>query len=155
MQTHLFARRTTASLATIALSGAALVLSAGAGSADDSQGGRPLVAALSGANEVGVGDPDGRGTARITVNPGKNLVCFDISITNVEGVVAGHIHEAAAGKNGLVVVDLLAGRSTGLQGCVTTTGTTAREILKDPASYYVNIHSTEFLSGAVRGQLSK
>lgn len=155
MQTHLFARRTTASVAAIALSGAALALGAGPSSADDSQGGRPLVAALSGANEVGGGDPDGFGTARITVNPGKNLVCFDISVTNVEGVVAGHIHEAAAGSNGKIVVGLFAGRSTGLQGCVTPTGTTAREVLKDPAGYYVNVHSTAFPSGAVRGQLSK
>lgn len=161
MTTHLSARNTTASLAAIALSGAALILSAGAGSADDSQGGRPLTASLSGANEVsssgvlGVGDPDGSGTARVTVNPGKNLVCWDITVANIDGATRGHIHEAAAGSNGPIVVEFFEGTAK-LEGCATPmAGTTAREILMDPASYYVNIHNTAFPGGAIRGQLSK
>lgn len=156
MHAHLFGRRTTASVAAIALSGAALVLSAGAGSADDSQGGRPFTASLSGANEVGVGDPDGSGTARVTVNPGKNLICWDITVENINGATRGHIHEAAAGKNGPIVVEFFEAGATQLQGCTSPKpGTTAREILKDPANYYVNIHNDEYPAGAVRGQLSK
>lgn len=162
MRTYLSARTTTASVAAIALSGAALILSAGAGSADDSQGGRPLTASLSGANEVsntgvlGVGDPDGTGTARVTVNPGKNLVCWDITVANIDGATRGHIHEAVAGTNGPIVVEFFEGGNTQLQGCTSPkAGTTAREILKDPASYYVNIHNTAYPAGAVRGQLSK
>ena len=162
MQTHLFARRTTASVAAIAFSSAALVLSAGSGSADDSQGGRPLTASLSGANEVsragklGDGDPDGTGTARVTVNPGKNLVCWDIKdLNNIAAPTAGHIHEAAAGVNEGVVIPLFEGGNTMLKGCITTKLTTAREILEDPASYYVNIHNAGFPGGAIRGQLSK
>jgi hypothetical protein len=102
-----------------------------------------------------VGDPDGTGTARITVNPGKNLVCFEITVANIDGAAAGHIHEAVAGQNGPIVVHLFGGGNTMLQGCATPTGTTAREILKDPSSYYVNIHNSTFPGGAIRGQLSK
>jgi hypothetical protein len=154
-------RRTTASIFAIGLSGAALILSAGAGSAQDSQGGRPLTASLSGANEVtnagvfGVGDPNGTGIARVTVNPGRNLICWDITVENIDGATRGHIHEAAAGKNGPIVVELFEG-TTQLEGCTTPeAGTTAREILKDPASYYVNIHNAAFPAGAIRGQLSR
>jgi hypothetical protein len=31
----------------------------------------------------------------------------------------------------------------------------AKEILKNPADYYVNVHNAEFPLGALRGQLSK
>jgi len=137
-------------------------MNSGAGSADDSQGGRPLTASLSGANEVsstgmlGVGDPDGSGIARVTVNPGKNLVCWDITVANIDRpLTGGHIHEAAAGSNGPIVVDFFGGTER-LEGCTTPKGgTTAREILNDPSGYYVNIHNTQFPGGAIRGQLSK
>ncbi len=157
MRTHLSARRTTAAVTTIVLSGAALILSAGAGSADDAQGGRPLTASLSGANEVSAtgGDPDGTGTVRVTVNPGKNLVCWDITVDNIAGATRGHIHEGVAGANGPIVVEFFEG-NTQLQGCASPkAGTTAREILKNPAGYYVNIHNTQYAGGAVRGQLSR
>ena len=161
MHTRVNARRTAASIAAIALSGAALISSAGAGSAVDSQGGRPVTASLAGANEVtdagsfGVGDTDGTGTARVTVNPGRNLICWDITVENIDGATRGHIHEAVAGKNGPIVVEFFEG-TTKLEGCTTPkTGTTAREILKNPAGYYVNIHNTAFPAGAIRGQLSK
>ena len=162
MYTRLSARRTTASIAAIALSGAALVVGAGTSSADDSQGGRPFTALLSGTNEVtsagvpGVGDPDGTGTARVTVNPGKNLVCWDITVANIDGATRGHIHEAVAGRNGPIVVEFFEAGNTQLSGCTTPKdGTTAREILENPAGYYVNIHNATYPGGAVRGQLSK
>jgi len=42
-------------------------------------GGRPFVIELTGANEVpGPGDPDGTGTAWLSVNPGTGSVCWQI-----------------------------------------------------------------------------
>lgn len=159
-------RTVAVAVAVTATAGGAVALSASAGSADDTQGGRPLTAVLAGANEVavnaegvvvrGVGDLDGSGSARVTFNPAKNLVCWDIKVAGiVEPLTGGHIHEAAAGSNGPIVVEFF-GNTTALEGCITPrTGTTAREILANPAAYYVNIHSTAFRAGAIRGQLSK
>lgn len=143
------------------LAGATLVATAGPGSAAEEQGGRKLVATLSGANEVsaagvgGQGDPDGAGVARITVNPGAGTLCWSISASGIDPATRGHIHEAVAGKNGPIVVAFFEGAAV-LNGCTSTfNGTSAKEIAKDPANYYVNLHNPAFPAGAVRGQLAK
>lgn len=117
-------------------------------------GGRPLAAELNGANEVGPGDPDGSGHANVTLNQGQGEVCFSIETSNVDNILAAHIHVGAAGVNGGVVVNLdWAG--TGGNGCVEATAELIKQIRQDPSGYYVNVHSPEFPAGAIRGQLEK
>ena len=127
-----------------------------AGAATAADGGRKLQTNLTGAAEVpGPGDPDGRGTARITVNPGQKQVCYKLSVSNIAPATAAHIHEAAPTAAGPVVVTLGAPTSGTSSGCVTVTRALALEILKDPSDYYVNVHNAAFPAGAVRGQLAK
>lgn len=106
--------------------------------------------ALSGAEEVGGGDPDGSGIARVDF--GRDQVCFIIDLTGVEDVTAAHIHAAPAGVNGPIVIDFDL-PNNGLEGCVTSDRQLMRQILRNPAGYYVNVHSVPFPAGAVRGQL--
>lgn len=146
-------RRTT-TLAIVAAAAVSLVAFAVPASA----GGRPLDTALLGANEVGTaGDPDGTGTADITVNPGTGRVCFEITVADLDPVILGHIHDAPAGTNGPVVVDFSLTQADFTDGtaagCVTTSKAQAKEIVKDPSGYYVNVHSSVFPAGAVRGNL--
>jgi hypothetical protein len=126
--------------------------------ADD--GGRPFSTTLTGANEVpGPGDPDASGTASVTLNPGQGEVCFDLAWAGIDGTVtAAHIHVAPAGVAGPVVVPLFSGSFSGTDSasaCVSADRDLVLAIIQNPENYYVNIHSTVFPAGAVRGQLSK
>ena len=124
----------------------------------DSGGGSPRVAKLTGAAEVPVADPDGSGTAVIRVNVGKKRVCWQLSVSGVAASTAAHIHKAAAGSNGPVVVTLSApDASTGkASGCTSVTDKALlKGLIQKPSEYYVNVHNAEFPGGALRGQLAK
>jgi hypothetical protein len=117
-------------------------------------GGRPLSTMLTGAAEVpGPGDPDGKGTAAVRVNIGKAQVCVDLTVMDIDPATGAHIHEGAADEAGPVVVGLVPPTGGGSSGCYSVTRELAKEILKDPADYYVNVHNAAFPGGAVRGQL--
>lgn len=122
---------------------------------DGDTGGRPLTAELLGSNEVpGPGDPDGIGSAVVTLNPGQEEVCFDIRVSGVEPIAAAHIHRGGPDVAGPVVVNFNVA-SNGLSGCVTADRELIKEILKSPGDFYVNVHNPEFPPGALRGQLEK
>jgi hypothetical protein len=122
-------------------------------------GGRPLHTSLAGPNEVpGPADPDGSGFARITLNQGLGQVCWRIQVSNVIlPAIAAHIHHAVAGVAGPIVVPLSPPDATGKSsGCATgVSRALIKAIRQHPADYYVNVHTTDFPAGAVRGQLSK
>ena len=76
----------------------------------------------------------------------------------------GHIHKAAAGTNGSVVINsgLAAGEITLAAGAgkITKTQPTvdaalAADVIANPANYYMNWHSTLNPGGVIRGQLVK
>jgi hypothetical protein len=118
-------------------------------------GGRALSAVLTGAAEVpGPGDPDGSGTATLTVNPGLGQVCFALTVSGIAPATAAHIHLGAVGVAGPIVVGLTPPTGGSASGCVRVDRALALDILKNPSSYYVNVHNAEFPAGAVRGQLS-
>jgi hypothetical protein len=117
-----------------------------------------FVVPLSGEQEVdnmgntGVGDPDGTGTAVLifdTGDPDNITLSWDITLENVtEPVILAHIHEAPRGVNGPVRIDFMGQ----LQGSGLTDPDLAR-VLDNPQGFYVNVHTTAFPPGAVRGQL--
>jgi CHRD domain-containing protein len=127
-----------------------------------------LVAGLHGANEVpGPGDPDGRGLA--LVRTGRSRVCFALGWSGIAPPIFAHIHAGPAGVAGPVVVlffDVpeLAGAPTATlpatvaaaAGCVGDQDPALlRDIRRHPADYYANIHTLEFVPGAIRGQLHR
>lgn len=119
-------------------------------------GGRPLSATLTGAAEVPPGDPNGSGTAHLTLNQGQGEVCFEIEVTDITPATAAHIHAAPAGVAGPVVVPLAPPDATGVSsGCVDADKALIKAIRQHPEAYYVNVHNALFPAGAVRGQLSK
>lgn len=124
---------------------------------DADHGGRLFATALTGAAEVpGPGDPDGSGTALVTLNQGQLEVCFELTVEDIAPATAAHIHVGAPDVAGPIVVPLAAPTSGSSSGCVADVD---RELIKairqNPGGYYVNVHTADFPAGAVRGQLSK
>jgi CHRD domain len=120
------------------------------------KGGKKLNATLTGAAEVpGPGDPDGAGTALLRLRIGQGQICHTLSVSNITlPAAAAHIHLGAAGVAGPVVVTLVTPDADGnVQGCVAVDRALVKQILMNPAGYYVNVHTSDFPAGAVRGQL--
>ena len=146
------------SLALAALVALALAGAASAARLDVADhGGRTFSTELTGAAEVpGPGaPPPASGTATITVNPGQEEVCWEITATDITLPATGaHIHEGAVGEFGDVVVPLTPPDASGFSsGCAEVSREVALDILKNPEDYYVNVHTTLFPNGAIRGQL--
>ncbi len=117
-----------------------------AGSRQDGE----LKAALSGKTEVPAGHPTGTGTAEVTLEAAR--VCWEIRTRGIGKAAAAHIHKAAPGKAGPVVVPF--GAAYKAKGCTAAPAAAIRAIRARPAAYYVNVHTAKFPAGAVRGQLS-
>lgn len=114
---------------------------------------------MSGANEMPAGDPDGSGTAKLRLNVARKRVCFTIRVKDIGDVVAAHIH--AGGKNvasGPIKVTLISAPKAGTEftGCAKKVPRKLiRKILRHPRRYYVNVHTTAYPGGAIRGQLHR
>ncbi|HEY5573238.1 MAG TPA: CHRD domain-containing protein [Anaerolineales bacterium] len=119
--------------------------------------GRPFSTTLTGAAEVpGPGDPDGSGTAHISLNQGLGEVCFELVVEGIAPATASHIHFAPAGVAGGVVVPLTPPPTEGSSSaCVSVDPDLIKAIRQNPEEYYVNVHNADFPAGALRGQLSK
>lgn len=127
-------------------------------------------AILSGDREVPGNDSKGHGVAKMKINPTKDEIHYFLNVTNVEDVVAAHIHRGGYGVNGPVVATLYTaapggGRTHGrlTEGTITPgdlvgpfAGSTDFDFFIDELhldSLYVNVHSEKFPGGEIRGQL--
>jgi hypothetical protein len=155
------------------LLGSAVALPASAATIDQGQGGRiDATAAMDGPTVIPPADTDGIGFAEFSFDPRTgdydlNLVVEGVSIVEIADSRAGgmHIHNAPAGANGPVVVNLLDDVETiaaDAEGFVwTAAGNVADGALSVAAfadeflagNLYVQAHSETFLDGVLRGQL--
>jgi len=119
-----------------------------------------LGAKLTGKAEVPEsGDPNGKGDVAVKLKAAKRKVCFTLEVGKLDPIVAGHIHKGDAETAGPVKVTLFED-PVGLdgdgayEGCVKKVKRKLiKKIIKNPAKYYVNIHTKEYPDGAIRGQL--
>ncbi len=153
MSARLSARSATLALTVgaVALTGA---VAAGSPASADSRS-IVLRTALSGAAEVpGPGDPDGTGRAKVRVKASTGLICVSITVKGIAlPAVMAHIHEGPARMAGPVVQGLTAPDASGASETCVRNPSLAAELVADPADYYVNVHTSQFPAGAVRGQL--
>lgn len=131
-----------------------------------------LETTLDGRSEVGpdnriAGDPNGTGGVYVFgVDGDPTTLCYVLTVDKIDPATAAHIHEAGAGQNGGVVVNLAAPGDGNAADCLSegevlpsgapafVGDTTAAEILENPEDYYVNVHNAEYPNGALRGQLA-
>ena len=114
--------------------------------------GADIKVTLSGANEVPPVTTAAAGSGTITVGADM-AVSGSVTTTGVAGTAA-HIHEAAAGKNGPVIVPMT---KSGDNMWVVVAGaklTEAQMASLKAGNLYVNVHSAANPGGELRGQLA-
>ena len=105
---------------------------------------------LAGAQEVPPVKSDGAGSGTITVGADKS-VSGSVTTTVIAGTAA-HIHEAAAGKNGPVIIVLTkAGDTYTVPAGAKLTD--AQYASFEAGNLYVNVHTAANAGGEIRGQL--
>ena len=130
-------------------------------------------ATLSGGAEVPANASHARGQAVFQLNADGSAISFRLVIANIANTTQSHIHLAPAGANGGIVVwlrpsgppaQLVPGRFDGVyvEGTITAS-TLVGALATQPLSAlldamragntYVNVHTTAFPGGEIRGQI--
>ena len=120
--------------------------------ASDSALHRDVSAKLRGGAEVPKASPAGSGTAVVRLDTKANKACWTLSVKGIDKPLSAHVHKAAAGKVGPVVIPL--GARFSAKGCVVSSRRTILAVAGNPGAYYVNVH-TKRVPGrwCIRGQL--
>jgi CHRD domain len=124
-------------------------------------------ARLSGTQEVPPNESPAGGSAWVKTSNDK--IEYEVNVTDIDKANAAHIHLGESGKNGPVVLTLFKDEPTELKtGKLAEANLTASNLegplkgkaisdlitaIKDGKAY-VNVHSTDFPDGEIRGQLN-
>ena len=129
----------------------AFALIIGVGAAPQSRADTVFTTALAGSNETPPNASAGTGFAVLTLNTAETAVTFHIEFSGLTGTeTAAHFHNAPPGTAGPVVFALPLGSP---KDGVWPVGP-ADVALLTAGAIYVNVHSTSFPGGEIRGNLS-
>jgi hypothetical protein len=92
-------------------------------------------------------------SAELDLDSGQ--ICYMLELDGIEDFAAAHIHKAPAGENGPPVMTLELMGPEGDDVCTQADVELLKDIAKNKADYYVNVHTTAFPAGAIRGQLGQ
>ncbi len=162
------------------LSALALITLAGCGGGDgsaDTTGPAPerFSATLGGANVVPATTSATTGSITLQSVPGDSTLAFSLSVVNMTGITQAHLHNAAAGANGAIIAWLLPVNGNSAQspsvtldgvislgdiepGWVRGTPRLAMDSVKAllrVGRLYVDVHSSTFTAGEIRGQVQR
>ena len=113
--------------------------------------GADIKVTLSGAEDVPAVTTMAKGSGTITVGA-DGATSGGVTTSGVMGTAA-HIHEAAAGKNGPVIVPLTKDGDNGWKVAAGAKLTEAQMASLKAGNLYVNVHSAANPGGEIRGQL--
>lgn len=125
------------------------VLFAGAASAATTK----FHAALSPASEVPPTKSTGSGEANASLDTTTHVLTYDVTFSGfTSAATAAHFHgPAEAGKNAGVLVPLATNPTSPIRGTATLTPEQEQQLTS--GTWYVNLHTKDDPSGAIRGQL--
>ena len=108
---------------------------------------------LTGKAEIPHGAANGTGYAIIAIHSGS-IVCWRFAhLHGFSNATVTQIHAGLRGRSGKILVPLSTGPMLHHRGCVKVGAAAITAITRAPSDYYVNVHSQQYPSGAVRGQL--
>jgi hypothetical protein len=81
-------------------------------------------------------------------------MCYMLEIYGIDDFTAAHLHEGGKGSDGPPIITLELIGDDGDDVCIDVDKELMEKIVRNRGRYYVNVHSTAFPMGAVRGQLS-
>lgn len=128
---------------------------------------------LTGDEEVPAVETQAQGQAMFKLSADGESLDYKLIVANIDNVLMAHIHLAPAGENGDIVVwlypdapppQLIEGRTQGVlaEGTITADdlvgpleGASMEDLLDEirAGNTYVNVHTSEFGGGEVRGQI--
>ena len=128
---------------------------------------------LTGSQEVPAVETNAQGQAIFKVSKDGQSIEYKLIVANIENVLMAHIHLAPAGTNGGIVVwlypdgpppALIEGKVNGVlaQGVITEAdlegalaGASLQDLVDEMAdgNTYVNVHTSQFGGGEIRGQI--
>jgi hypothetical protein len=115
-------------------------------------------APLSGAEEVPPITTDASGLARFTLDMATGVMHYRVDVSDIENITMAHIHRAPRGVNGGIVHWLFGNGAQAVFGPENPAGgglALNAEHLVDLLTeyYYVNVHTTTWPAGEIRGQI--
>jgi hypothetical protein len=108
-----------------------------------------LSAFLSGAFETPANASPAKGSAKLSYDQTSGLLSYDVSVSGLSATAA-HIHTGAAGVPGGILIPLVGGPTSWSGTAALPTGALTALL---HAGLYINLHTSAFPSGEVRGQI--
>jgi len=111
-------------------------------------------ATLTGAEVVtSGGDPDGYATAQLSVSDELDQICYDVNnVRNLAPITSLTINRAQRGQVGPAILRVNQANEGGWKNCVSRAEWLERTFEYAPGAFYIQISTTQFPNGAIRGQ---
>lgn len=111
-------------------------------------------ATLTGAEVVtSGGDPDGYATAQLSVSDALDQICYDVNnVRNLAPITSLTINRAVRGQVGPAIIRVTQANEGGWKNCIKRSEWQEQSFEYAPGAYYIQISTTQFPNGAIRGQ---
>lgn len=90
----------------------------------------------------------------MTLKPETQELCLELTVEKIDQVVAVHLQQGPLRTQGPIVVPLPEVKDGKASGCRKLDQPRFTAVSERPADYFVNVRTTRYPGGAIRGQLA-